>query len=707
MDFPINIEQRVMEWQGKVDPNYVTYRLTYPRDTPQAQAVNVMWSLAGVQMHRNQAFVYETYGNDKGWWQYLSVAPKLAPGVEQQFRTGIPGLHVARCEEDITTTEWDDGMELGLSDMYRPLRLGEPSGAVASMLSHFTPLGPGEALLLQWVFIGARTLPKKAPRRPWPFKQVDEKIYTAKVGGHTFMAVARVAAKGPNPSTMLKRVGTAFHSLRAENVVFKDRRIPWPMLKDRIIERSVPMNYPIHLTDLEMATVLPIPFGGPNVPGMAQSRTRAIWADDSVPRHGFIVGNSTWPGAERVMAFDAEEALQHTHYEGPTRVGKSNAMEAIALQQMEAGHGVGFLDPTGDAIEDLMCRIPENRWDDVILIDPTDTDFPVGINVFDGAQDPSVRADQLMSIIAGIYKDNGIYVSNYLRAAIQALASVPGSTLVDVPAFMKDADFRGQIIDQVDDSEIVRMWRDFERLRDSEKENRIAPALHRVQPLLMRPSVRLTLGQSKNALDFGQILRAGKILLVSIPKGRIGDDTAILIGSCIVSRLWQEAQGRARNERKPYFYLHIDEAPNFLNMPTSLDTVFSEASKYGLGLAVANQHEGQWPGQTRAAIHANTRNKLMFKVSIDDAMIVARTMGVTPEDVLSLGKYEAIMRTPNGAAATVRTKQLPPPSVTAAAIRARSRRGYGRPRAEVDHEQRERYRGSRERQRPPIGRQED
>jgi hypothetical protein len=157
MDFH-ELEQAIMEWQRKVSPEYSTYRLTFPRDTPQDQAIHTMWALAGVTMRRNQAFVYETYGTDKGWWQYLSVAPRKYPGVEQLLRSNVKGLNIA--EEDIPETEWDDGMELRLTDMYRPLNLGEPRGAVASMLSHFTPLQPGEALLLQWLFIGARPLPK-------------------------------------------------------------------------------------------------------------------------------------------------------------------------------------------------------------------------------------------------------------------------------------------------------------------------------------------------------------------------------------------------------------------------------------------------------------------------------------------------------------------------------------------------------------------
>jgi hypothetical protein len=702
MGFRDDVEHTVMEWQRKVSPDYVTYRLTFPRETVQAQALNLAWALAGVTLRRNQAFVYETYGNDKGWWQYLSVAPKLAPTIEQLFRTNIKGLYIQ--PEDLPETNWGGGMELALTDMYQPLNLGNPGAAVASMLSHFSPLEPGQALLLQCIFVPARPLPKLPPKRAWPFKQVDEKAYQAKTGApHTFLATIRIAVKGSNTRAKLEHVGTAFHSLQTNSVRFTDRRVAWVLLQERIARRSVPMNYKTHLTDLELATVLPIPFDNPNVPGMTRAHTRHIFADDSVPREGFVFGDSTWPGVERPVAFDPEGSLQHTHYEGPTRVGKSNTMAYIMLEQMKAGYGVGFIDPTGDGVEDLMCRIPENRWDDVILVDPTDEQFPVGINVFDGTQDPAIKTDELMAIFDGLYRENstGIYVSNYLRPAIQALASVPGSTLVDLPAFLKDAEFRRRIVEQVDDPEIQRIWREFEELKPSEKESRVAPAIHRVRPLLMRRSIRLMLGQSHNTLDFGRILREGKIPLVSVPK-RIGEKTAIFIGSVFVARMWQEAQARPKGEREPWFFLNIDEAPNFMKMPTSFDTVLSEAAKFGLGLGLANQNEGQWPASERAALHANARNKLIYRASIDDAMPLARMLGVTQEDVLGLGKYEAIMRTPDGSPATVRTRELPPPSVTAAAIRARSRRKNGRPRAEVDAELGQRY-GGPGRQEPTIG----
>src|SRR5262249_23330463 len=152
---------------------------------------------------------------------------------------------------------------------------------------------------------------------------------------------------------------------------------------------------------------------------------------------GFVFADTTWPGAERPAAFNPEELLQHVNYVGKTGVGKSNTMEHIFLQAVEQGHGGCFIDPTPDAILDILCRIPEERLDDVILIDPTDRGYAVGINVFEAGQESALQADFLMSIIAGLYPgEKGIYISNYLHAGIQALAEAPDTTLVDLPAFM-------------------------------------------------------------------------------------------------------------------------------------------------------------------------------------------------------------------------------------------------------------------------------
>lgn len=424
-----------------------------------------------------------------------------------------------------------------------------------------------------------------------------------------------------------------------------------------------------------------------------------------MPREGFVFADSNYPGAQRPVAFDPEELVVHANYLGKTGTGKSNAMEYVFLQAIEQGHGGCYIDPTPDAIPDLLCRIPDERIDDVIIIDPTDKKYACGINVFEAGQEPTLQADFLMSIIAGLYPgDKGIYVSNYMHARIQALAEAPDTTLVDLPAFLKDPAFRESIIDQVTDEEVLRVWKEFDRLKPAQQEERVAPALHRVRPLLLRPPVRNILGQSKHTINFRNIIREDKILLASLPKGLIGDDTCFFIGGIIVARLFQEFQGIPRGLRRPW-YINIDEAPNFLNMPVSMDTILAESRKFGASLSLANQQDSQW-GASRPAIHANTRNKAVFSVSIDDSVGIAKQLGVTVEDVLGLGKFEAIVRTPDGSPATVKTRELPWPSIEPGRVRARSNELHATPLVEVKAEISARYKNSQGVTRPPIGRRE-
>jgi hypothetical protein len=146
-------------------------------------------------------------------------------------------------------------------------------------------------------------------------------------------------------------------------------------------------------------------------------------------------------------------------------------------------------------------------------------------------------------------------------------------TLVDVPVFLLDVGFRNRVVAQVTDPVIQDVWLRFNQKSAAEQRTLVLPALHRIQPLLMRSSVRLSLGQGDNQIDMVRVLRENKILLVSLPKGRIGEETSILYGSIFSARIWQAAQARSRRERQPFF-LHIDEAHNYINMPLSLDTVW-------------------------------------------------------------------------------------------------------------------------------------
>lgn len=687
------------------------YLASFPRDLPHDAVLNFVRALSGLPaprlMQPTHTVVFDTYADASGIQHYLSIPRNVTAGVEALFRTHIAGGSLVRVAVDpVTTTPWDEAVELKTSSARLPLRIARPEATTATLLSKFAPLADDEAVLMQWVLLRAHAELGSITNLSNASKaDADRTRLKEKLSEPLFLAVGRVGAKGHKARDHIASVRDGLASTHAQGMVFRKRAVSSGAARERIHGRVAPLVFPCHLNAREVSAVLGFPFGTPNVPGLPVSRSRQLAATRTIPSRGFVVGKSNFPGDERVLALVPAEQVKHTHIQGKTGTGKSTLITSLVVQQADLGYGVGVIDPTGDLIEDILPRLPRERIDDVVLFDPADTEHPIGFNIFSGTKDPEVVADQLMAIFHGIYKDNGLWANNYLRAAIQTLAAVPGMTLCEVPAFLSDERFRAKVVERLADPMLTDLWHQFDT-RGRERHQLVAPAIHRVQPLLMRRSVRLTLGQSHNQIDMPWVIGEGKILLVNVSKGQIGEETSSLFGSLVFARVWQAAQGRARGNRKPFF-LHIDEAQNFVNMPLAIADVLAEARKYGLGLTLAHQHESQLPAAMKAAVHANTRTKIMFQLSAEDAKTAAKELGppIEPEDLVSLGRYEVVMQTSTdertSPPATART--LPPiaPRVSAEAVRAASRRQWSKRTSDVEQELSGRLRDSRTKPRPP------
>src|ERR1700693_742759 len=274
---------------------------------------------------------------------------------------------------------------------------------------------------------------------------------------------------------------------------------------------------------------------------------------------------------------DAADARHHVHVLGPTGAGKSTLLLNLALDDIEAGRGVGVIDPKGDLVAALLERIPKRHWDRIQLIDPSLRDRPVGLNILD-CEDPDlheVACDQLVTIFRKAYERFwGPRTDDILRAAVLTLLLRPGSTLCEVPR---------------------------------------------------RRRVRNIMGQPTSTIDFARCMDGGGILLVSLAKGLLGEETSKLLGAFLVARLWQAAMARAGRpaSTRTDFCLYLDEFQNYLHLPQSLDEILVEARGYHLGLVLANQHLGQLSGPTREAIAANARTRVIFQCGQDDARYLA------------------------------------------------------------------------------------
>lgn len=420
--------------------------------------------------------------------------------------------------------------------------------------------------------------------------------------------------------------------------------------------------------------------------GIATARTRRLSAPPGAVRKGRVIGVD--PSGQRV-SLDRENARYHLALLGPTGTGKSTLMATQILAAAEAGDGVVVVDPKGDLIEDVLCRLPERRTRDVIVIDPVgEREHPVGLNLLapGPGQSPAAVADGLLAALRDLHARNwGARLDDTLYNALLTAASRPGATIAELPNLYASPRQRAAYLGSLDDPFVRSFWEGFDRVSPAERAAIVAPVLNKLRPLL-RPELAPIVAQPRSTVDLDQVLAHRQILLVHIPRG------AELFGTLLVARLWQAILRRTSQpaSKRPDVLLAIDEVQSFLRTGGDTAEMLAVARGLHVGLCVATQHLDQCPPALRAALLANARSRVVFQSDAEDARVLAR--GFAPdleaEDLTGLGRYEVAVRLAiDGAVSrpfTARTLPLPEPLRSSSqAIRAASRSRYGRPRREV------------------------
>jgi len=393
------------------------------------------------------------------------------------------------------------------------------------------------------------------------------------------------------------------------------------------------------------------------------------------------------------FGLSAEDGLLHTHILGPTGVGKSTLLLNLITQDIKANRAVIVVDPKGDLITDILARIPENRKNDVILLDPSDTNAPVGLNPLARNSSDGLSADSILSIFKGLYGANfGARSQDILYSGLLTLSHFPGMTLSNLPILFSDDKFRQSLVSQIDDPlGLNGFWNWFNSISEAERNAVIAPVMNKLRAFLLRPAMRRVICQSEPKLDISKVLSERKILLVSLAKGVLGSETSQLFGSIVVSQIWQAIQTRANlpiNQRTPGF-VYIDEVQDYLHLPTDIGDVLAQSRSNGIGMVLAHQHLAQLPGDIRAGILANARNRVCFQLGYSDASEMAKTSDLlSPADFENLDRYNiyaALVK--NGSIQPwVSGVTLPSPVITSdpAEIRRLSAQSYGVPISQID-----------------------
>ncbi|RKS04937.1 uncharacterized protein DUF87 [Nocardiopsis sp. Huas11] len=423
------------------------------------------------------------------------------------------------------------------------------------------------------------------------------------------------------------------------------------------------------------------------VPGLARAGARPTAPSPAVPRGGEnarVVGDSD-AGVRRPVALGVAEARQHTHILGKTGSGKSTLLANLVLQDAEAGRAGLVIDPRGDLVTDILARMPEHAVDKVVLFDPDDNAPPPRLNLLQGG-DADFVSDTVVGIFRRIYDQYwGPRTDDILRAATLTLtrAKDPGLTLGHIPRLLADDALRQEVMGKVtartgEDEALEDFWDWYSGLTMSARSAVTGPVLNKLRTALLRPWVRQVVASGPSSVDLPTLFDTGHLVLLRLPKGRLGEDTSSLIGSFALAATWQAVTARIHTSeaQRKDLCAYIDESQNFLNLPGSLEDMLAEARGYRLGLTLAHQELGQLPADLRKAVSANARTKVYFSASPDDAASLQQhTLPVLGAyDLTNLGAYQAVVRPLVGAkeqgAATVRTRPLPP-GVTGRATQVR------------------------------------
>lgn len=422
------------------------------------------------------------------------------------------------------------------------------------------------------------------------------------------------------------------------------------------------------------------------------------YADDPSinPNDLTVFAETTFRGQQRRFGIKKDDRRRHMYVLGKSGVGKSKILEILAVEDIKRGEGVGIVDPHGELIHDVLKQIPEHRIKDVVYINPADKDFPVGFNPMKAT--PDLREGVASGFVSVFKKQFGYSwgprLEYLMRYAILALTYYPDTTMLDVVKILTDKDFRKKVLTYVEDPVVKTFWlKEFSTYNDKFATEAVAPILNKVGQFTASPTIRNIIGQTKETFDFEEAMNTQKIILVDLASGKIGEDNSELLGSLMITKMQLAAMARAKikpEERKDFF-LYVDEFQNFAT--EAFAKILSEARKYRLSLALANQFVAQMDETVRDAVFGNVGTLIAFRVGATDASFLEKEFSPTFEkdDLIGLDNQHMYLNmlidgvaSNSFSAKSIFVKEGTEGNVEK--IIAHSREKYSRPRAEIEEQ---------------------
>lgn len=708
--------------------NARTFRLRFPRDMDPADVSTFVAGLSGVRPPwfwrwlRLPTVIFEIHAR-RGCIEHYLIVPKPLTGIVlSHLRAALPNVRLD-APASVGLLDLDRGLELAVSARHRPLRTDRLSGVSAALLTSLQPLRAEERVVVQWLLSPAGVprpprLPDRAKREGAGGIAVDGyelsphsealRAKRAKQEEPLYIAVGRLAVKteaSQRGNYLLDRVVGSYQLLTAAGVELQRRHlVPGSAVARRVMRRKVPaISWRAVLNASEVVGVVGWPVGITQLPALELGGCPDLPPAVDIPKTGYVIGVSTYPGDKRPIALSDLDRNTHISITGPTGSGKSVLLAGLIEQDMRSGRGCVVIDVKGSLVEDCLRRVPDDRLKDVIVLDPSDEAQPVGINLLSTAYaSKELVADQVVQVFKALFEDGwGPRSDDLLRACCLTLMRDPSMTMVEIVPLLMNEAFRRRFIGLVKDDTIglAPFWSLFASLKPNERIQTISPLLNKCRQILLRPAVRNCVGQSKTTLGLGAALDSGKLLFIPLPEGVLGDEAASLLGSLLVSRIYSATQSRIarpESERRPVT-LYLDEAHRLTGSAIGLENLLAQARATKLSVVLATQFLQQYPPDIRLAVLSNARSKILYQPTAKDAQLYAAELKpfVTAEELQGLRRFEVVAQLVANQRVTepVTATTAPPTAETGNGDRARaqSRKQYGRKREDIEAELRARH----------------
>src|SRR3989344_2100536 len=613
---------------------------------------------------------------------YISCPKALQDLVEKQIHGAYPGADVRETEEYNIFSEEGKLAFAALklkSANYYPIKTykelaTDPLSQVTSALAKMDP-GEGAALQIlavpadgKWRTAGKRHVTKTkegelSPKsegkvvapEPKKMEAIENKV--SKVGFNVIVRIMVSAKTEEMAKVHLDNIKSTFSQFTSEYNGFTGAGIRFKkqFLVD-FVYRYLPIfgKYGVLNTE-ELATLFHLPNKTVETPGIFWVNAKRAPAPAQIPSSGFHLGKSVYRGTTKEVYISEDDRRRHVYVVGKTGTGKTELLKYMIMQDIKAGNGVAFIDPHGDAAEDLLSQVPPERAEDVIYFNPADVERPIGMNMLEAQteQEKHFVATYIVGLMYKLYDPHktgiiGPRFEHAIRNAMLTVMSEPGNTFVEVVRVLTDARFVQELLPKVQDPVVRRYWTDqIAQTSDFHKSEVLDYIVSKFGRFVTNRMIRNIIGQSKSAFNLRDIMDNRKILIVNLSKGRIGEENSNFLGLVLVPKILVAAMSRqdVPEEQRPDFFLYVDEFQNFAT--ETFADILAEARKFRLNLIVANQFIGQIEEEVKNAVFGNVGTLVNFRVGVTDANYLQHefTPVFNETDLINVERFHAYVKT--------------------------------------------------------------